>query len=63
MRFVQASLAITVTPKLFPVAGAPAEKLKPFEVIDVILYEATFGPLRSKPKLSDVATSLQMVAD
>ena len=60
---VHASSAISLAKKAVPVVGVPAEEVKPFGTILVILYVVTFGPSVSLPKVTPVVPSLQIVVD
>ena len=62
---VQASSisSVLVLPIPFkPDTGLPAEAVKPFELIEMMLYEATVGVFASVPSVTPLATSLQTVA-
>ena len=45
----------------FATSGVPAEELRPFELIVVMLWELAVGPSISSPKVRLVAISLQSV--
>ena len=59
--FVHASFAISESAKPVPVIGVPAEAVKPFEFILVMLYVATVGVFASVAKVTPVALSLHTV--
>ena len=59
---VQASFDISDESLPVPVTGVPADAVKPFELMLVMLYVATLGVLRSSPKVTPVAPSLHTVA-
>ena len=59
---VHASLEISLAEKPVPVTGKPADAVKLFELMLMILYVATVGVFASVPKVTPVATSLHTVA-
>ena len=58
---VHASSEISESAKPVPVLGVPAEAVKPFELIEVMLYVATVGVFASVAKVTPVVLSLQIV--
>ena len=59
---VHASFTISLDNKPVPVTGVPADAVKPFEAIFVILYVEACGVSSSLASVTPIATSLHIIA-